>query len=275
MSRVKDNPSTATEKDKKRDTLSYLPESVQDNFLTAAGLFQFAVNFFKELFRRPYEFKEILNQAYRLGFGSLLLVGISSFIMGMVFTLQTRPTLVEFGAESYIPSMVSVAIIREIGPVITAMICAGKVGSGIGAELGSMKVTEQIDAMAVSGTNPFKYVVVTRILAMTIALPILVFYADFVGLIGSFLGANIEGNISLPLFFIKSIEAINFIDIFPATVKSFFFGFAIALVGCYKGYTTGKGTVGVGISANSAVVVASLLVFIIDLITVQITQFFN
>ncbi|MEK6476747.1 ABC transporter permease [Catalinimonas sp. 4WD22] len=275
MSRVKDDPSTATEKDKKRDTLSYLPESVQDNFLTAAGLFQFAVNFFKELFRRPYEFKEILNQAYRLGFGSLLLVGISSFIMGMVFTLQTRPTLVEFGAESYIPSMVSVAIIREIGPVITAMICAGKVGSGIGAELGSMKVTEQIDAMAVSGTNPFKYVVVTRILAMTIALPILVFYADFVGLIGSFLGANIEGNISLPLFFIKSIEAINFIDIFPATVKSFFFGFAIALVGCYKGYTTGKGTVGVGISANSAVVVASLLVFIIDLITVQITQFFN
>lgn len=275
MSRVKDDPSTATEKEKKRDTFSYLPESVQDNFLTAAGLFQFAVNFFKELFRRPYEFKEILNQAYRLGFGSLLLVGISSFIMGMVFTLQTRPTLVEFGAESYIPSMVSVAIIREIGPVITAMICAGKVGSGIGAELGSMKVTEQIDAMAVSGTNPFKYVVVTRILAMTIALPILVFYADFVGLIGSFLGANIEGNISLPLFFIKSIEAINFIDIFPATVKSFFFGFAIALVGCYKGYTTGKGTVGVGISANSAVVVASLLVFIIDLITVQITQFFN
>lgn len=275
MSRVKDDPSTATEKEKKRDTLSYLPESVQDNFLTAAGLFQFAVNFFKELFRRPYEFKEMLNQAYRLGVGSLLLVGISSFIMGMVFTLQTRPTLVEFGAESYIPSMVSVAIIREIGPVITAMICAGKVGSGIGAELGSMKVTEQIDAMAVSGTNPFKYVVVTRILAMTIALPVLVFYADFVGLIGSFLGANIEGNISLPLYFIESIGAINFIDIFPATVKSFFFGFAIALVGCYKGYTTGKGTVGVGISANSAVVVASLLVFIIDLITVQITQFFN
>ncbi|MDF9795812.1 phospholipid/cholesterol/gamma-HCH transport system permease protein [Catalinimonas alkaloidigena] len=275
MSRVKDNPSTASEKDKKRDIISYLPKGLQDNFLTAAGLFQFAVNFFKELFRRPYEFKEVLNQAYRLGFGSLLLVGVSSFIMGMVFTLQTRPTLVEFGAESYIPAMVSVAIIREIGPVITAMICAGKVGSGIGAELGSMKVTEQIDAMAVSGTNPFKYVVVTRILAMTIALPILVFYADFVGLIGSFLGANIEGNISLPLYFIESIGAINFIDIFPATVKSFFFGFAIALVGCYKGYTTGKGTVGVGISANSAVVVASLLVFIIDLITVQITQFFN
>lgn len=275
MSRVNNDTSTATEKDNKKDLFSYFPEGFQNALETAAGLFQFAINFFKELFKRPYEFKEILNQAYRLGYGSLLLVGISSFIMGMVFTLQTRPTLVEFGAESYIPSMISVAIIREIGPVITAMICAGKVGSGIGAELGSMKVTEQIDAMAVSGTNPFKYIVVTRILAMTIALPILVFYADFVGLIGSFLGANIKGNISLPLFFIESIGAINFIDIVPATIKSFFFGFAIALVGCYKGYTTSKGTVGVGMSANSAVVLASLLVFLVDLIAVQFTQFFN
>ncbi|WKN31757.1 ABC transporter permease [Porifericola rhodea] len=275
MSRVKEETSTATDKEKKKNKIDYLPEGVQDGLETASGLFQFAVNFFKELFQRPYEFKEVLNQAYRLGYGSLLLVGISSFIMGMVFTLQTRPTLVEFGAESYIPSMVSVAIIREIGPVITAMICAGKVGSGIGAELGSMKVTEQIDAMAVSGTNPFKYIVVTRILAMTVALPVLVFYADFVGMVGSYLGANIEGNISLPLFFIESIAAINFIDIVPATIKSFFFGFAIALVGCYKGYTTSKGTVGVGMSANSAVVVASLMVFIIDLIAVQVTQFFN
>ncbi|WPP52175.1 MlaE family ABC transporter permease [Catalinimonas niigatensis] len=275
MSRVKDDPSAATDnKEKKIDKLKYLPEGIENILLTSSGLFQFAANFFKELFKKPYELKEILNQAYRLGYGSLLLVGVSSFIMGIVFTLQTRPTLIEFGAESYIPAMVSVAIIREIGPVITGMICAGKVGSGIGAELGSMKVTEQIDAMAVSGTNPFKYIVVTRVLAMTLALPVLVFYADFVGLIGSFLGANIEGNISIELFFIESIGAISFADIVPATIKSFFFGFAIALVGCYKGYTTSKGTVGVGMSANSAVVVASLLVFLIDLIAVQITQFF-
>jgi phospholipid/cholesterol/gamma-HCH transport system permease protein len=277
MSSVKDQSPDQKEKQKpKKSTLNLdsLPHGVENFLENAAGLSRFAVSFFSELFKRPYEFKEVLNQAYRLGYGSLLLVGISSFIMGMVFTLQTRPTLVEFGAESYIPSMVSIAIIREIGPVITALICAGKVGSGIGAELGSMKVTEQIDAMSVSGADPFKYIVVTRVLAMSIMLPILVFYADAVGLVGSYFGMNIDGNISLDLYFLDSMSAVDFEDIVPSTIKSIFFGFAIALVGCYKGYTTSQGTVGVGMSANSAVVVASLLVFIIDLLAVQLTQFF-
>jgi phospholipid/cholesterol/gamma-HCH transport system permease protein len=273
MSKVKDDPSGKKEK----STLSVkkLPQGLKDFLENAAGLAQFTASFFKELFKPPYEFEETIRQAYRLGYGSFLLVGVSSFIMGVVFTLQTRPTLVEFGAESYIPSMVTIAIIREIGPVITGLICAGKVGSGIGAELGSMKVTEQIDAMAVSGTNPFKYLVVTRVLAMSIMLPILVFYADLIGMIGCYFAVNIAGNVSYTLFFQESIAAIDFMDIFPATIKCIFFGFGIALVGCFKGYTTSKGTVGVGMSANSAVVVASLMVFLIDLIAVQLTQIFS
>jgi len=263
--------------EEKRSTLSVdkFPQGIRSLLENIGGLAQFTISFFRELFKRPYEIEEILRQAYRLGYGSFLLVGISSFIMGVVFTLQTRPTLVEFGAESYIPSMVTIAIVREIGPVITGMICAGKVGSGIGAELGSMKVTEQIDAMEVSGTNPFKYLVVTRVLAMSIMLPILVFYADLIGMLGSFFAVNVAGNISYTLFFQEGIAIIDYADIIPATIKSVFFGFSIALVGCYKGYTTSKGTVGVGMSANSAVVVASLMVFFIDLITVQLTQIFN
>ncbi|MFP4089860.1 MAG: MlaE family ABC transporter permease [Cyclobacteriaceae bacterium] len=275
MGKVKEKPSDKNKDKKSILSLNSLPQGIEKFLEDAAGLTRFSAAFFKEVFKPPYEFSETLRQAYRLGYGSLLLVGISSFIMGLVFTLQTRPTLIEFGAESYIPSMVSIAIIREIGPVITAMICAGKVGSGIGAELGSMKVSEQIDAMAVSGTDPFKYLVVTRILAMSIMLPILVFYADVVGLIGSYFGMNINGNISPELYFLDGMSTVDFMDIVPATIKSIFFGFAIALVGCYKGYTTSKGTVGVGMSANSAVVVASLMVFIIDLLAVQITQFFT
>ena len=148
------------------------------NFLIEIGeLSYFTARFFKELFNPPFEFKEFWRQCYNMGNRSLLLVSVTGFIIGLVFTLQSRPTLEEFGAVSWMPSMVSISIIREIGPIITALICAGRIGSGIGAELGSMKVTEQIDAMEVSGTNPFKYLVVTRVLAATLMLPILVLYA--------------------------------------------------------------------------------------------------
>jgi phospholipid/cholesterol/gamma-HCH transport system permease protein len=189
-------------------------------------------------------------------------------------TLQTRPTLQEFGAESWMPSMVSISIIREIGPVIIALICAGKIGSGIGAELGSMRVTEQIDAMEVSGTNPFKYLVVTRVLATTLMLPVLVIFGDAIALYGSYIIENLKGEVSFVLYFNKVFNAIEFGDIIPATIKTFFFGFAIGLVGCFKGYNCKKGTVGVGVAANSAVVFSSMLLFIIDFIAVFVTDIF-
>ena len=172
-----------------------------------------------------------------MGNKSLLLVGITGFIIGLVFTLQSRPTLQEFGAVSWMPSMVGISIIREIGPIITALICAGRIGSGIGAELGSMRVTEQIDAMEVSGTNPFKYLVVTRILATTLMIPVLVVLGDGIALYGSFLVENIKGEVSFQLYFNEVFGSLEFGDIIPSTVKSFFFGFAIGLVGCFKGYT--------------------------------------
>ncbi|MDQ3048695.1 MAG: ABC transporter permease, partial [Bacteroidota bacterium] len=211
---------------------------------------------------------------YTIGFKSLGLVGITGFIMGLVLTMQSGPTMAEFGAEAWIPGMVAVSLIREIAPVITALICAGKVSSGIGAELGSMKVTEQIDAMEVSGTNPFKYLVASRILATTLMVPLLVIFSDFVGLCGSFIGVNISGDVSFRLFFTQVFASLDFIDLYPAIIKTIFFGFVIGMVGCYKGYNSDKGTEGVGKAANTAVVVASLLVFIIDMIAVQLTSIF-
>ncbi|TJY35755.1 MlaE family ABC transporter permease [Pontimicrobium aquaticum] len=245
------------------------------SFLIEIGeLSIFAVRYFKEAFKSPFEFKELLRQCYNMGNRSLLLVGITGFIIGLVLTLQTRPTLMEFGAVSWMPSMVSISIVREIGPIITALVCAGRIGSGIGAELGSMRVTEQIDAMEVSGTNPFKYLVVTRVLATTLMLPLLVIIGDVIAIYGSYLVENIKGNVSFMLYFNQVFDALEFGDILPATIKSFFFGFAIGIVGCFKGYHCKKGTEGVGKAANSAVVFTSLLLFIIDFIAVFVTDIF-
>lgn len=192
--------------------------------------------------------------------------------MGIVLTIQSRPVLVDFGAESMLPGMVAVSMVREIGPVITALICAGKIGSGIGAELGSMKVTEQIDAMEVSAVNPIRFLVVTRILATTLMIPLLVLFADAMGFLGSWLGVNIKGDVSFTLFFSQAFSSVEFIDFMPALIKTFFFGAVVGIVGCYKGYNAGRGTESVGLAANSAVVMASLLVIIVDMIAVQITD---
>lgn len=254
--------------------LAYLKVGLRNFFLEVSFISKFAGRFFKELFKPPYELNELLKQCYLIGCKSLALVGITGFIMGLVLTIQSRPTLVQFGAEAWLPAMVAVSLVREIGPVITALICAGKVGSGIGAELASMKVTEQIDAMEVSGTNPFKYVVVTRILASTFMLPVLVVFADVIALYGSYVGVNLKGDVSFSLFFSQVIEKLDFMDVFPAFLKTFFFGFVIGLIGCYNGYNSNKGTEGVGRSANAAVVYGSLMVFVIDMIAVQITSLF-
>jgi phospholipid/cholesterol/gamma-HCH transport system permease protein len=256
-----------------KETPEIVPDSIfKKFFLEVASLTIFTLRFFKEVIKPPYEFNELMKQFFMIGYKSLPLVAITGFIIGLVLTIQSRPTLAKFGSESLLPAMVAVSIIREIGPVITALIFAGKVGSGIGAELGSMNVTEQIDAMQVSDNNPFKYLVVTRILSATFMLPLLVIFADGVGLMGSFVGVNIKGNVSSYLFFSQIFQSLEFGDLFPAVIKTFFFGFAIGLIATYKGYYSNKGTEGVGKAANSAVVLGSLMVFIIDMIAVQVTS---
>ena len=256
------------------NSISKIIELINVFFVEIGELSFFGWRFLKESIKRPFELKECIRQCYYMGNRSLLLVAVTGFIIGLVFTLQSRPTLQEFGAVSWMPSMVSISIIREIGPIITALICAGRIGSGIGAELGSMRVTEQIDAMEVSGTNPFKYLVVTRIMATTFMLPILVFFGDAIALFGSFMVENVKGNVSFLLYYNQVFEALEFGDLIPATIKTFFFGFAIGLVGCFKGYYCKKGTAGVGLAANSAVVFTSMLLFVIDFVAVFVTDIF-
>ena len=244
-----------------------------NNFLTTiADVFLFIGRIVRETFSRNFEFREFFYQCFQIGYKSLPLISITGAIMGLVLTIQSRPVLVDFGAVTMLPGMVAVSLIREMGPVITALICAGKIGSGMGAELGSMKVTEQIDAMEVSSTNPIRFLVVTRVLAATLMVPLLILYADTLGILGSWAGANIKGDVSFILFFSQAFGHVEFMDFVPAVIKSFFFGAVIGLVGCYKGYHAGRGTESVGIAANSAVVMASLLVIIVDMIAVQITD---
>ncbi|WP_426667400.1 MlaE family ABC transporter permease [Mucilaginibacter sp. McL0603] len=242
-------------------------------FLNETGdISRFTGHFVSSGIKPKYEVKEFFTQCYAIGYKSFGLIGLTGFIMGLVLTMQLQPSLRSYGIDSQLPGMVGVAIIREIGPVITALIFTGKIGSTIGAELGSMKVTEQIDAMEVSGTNPLKYLVATRVLATTLMLPILTILGDAISLLGAFIGVNIGSVTSLHLFFVQVFASIGLRDILPALIKTFFFGFNVGLIGCYKGYHSSNGTRGVGSSANSAVVISSVLIFIIDLIAVQFTN---
>jgi len=246
----------------------------QRPFLAAGDQAHFMGLAFRNLFRRGFEWNEAVRQCYIIGFKSLGLVAITGFILGFVLTLQSEPTLKQFGASSFIPGMVSVSTIREMGPVVIALIAAGKVGSSIGAELGSMKVSEQIDAMEVSGANPIQYLVVTRIVACTLMIPLLTLMADALALLGGWLAVNMTGDVAFRLYFTKAFSVLFFTDLFPAVIKTIFFGFAIGFVGCYKGYTSDRGTESVGLAANSAVVAASLWVIVLDAVAAQLTSMF-
>ncbi|EHQ24966.1 MlaE family ABC transporter permease [Mucilaginibacter paludis] len=244
-----------------------------NDFLEQTGkISRFTGHFFSRGIKPRFEIKELLAQCYLIGYKSFPLVGLTGFIMGLVLTMQLRPSLVVYGVQSELPVMVGIAIVREIGPVITALIFAGKIGSSIGAELGSMKVTEQIDAMDVSGTNPFKYLVATRVVATTLMLPVLTLLGDAISLFGAYIGVNINAVTSVRFFFTQVFQSLTYSDIVPAIIKTLFFGFAVGIIGCYKGFNSTKGTQGVGNSANSAVVLSSVVIFVIDLLTVQLTN---
>ncbi|MDX5347251.1 MAG: ABC transporter permease [Hymenobacteraceae bacterium] len=239
-------------------------------FLELYRIYEFIARFFREVFLPPYEGKEIIRQFYEVGVRTLPLITLTGFIIGIVFTNQSRHSLTEFGATSWLPALISVAIVRALGPLVTSLIAAGRVGSNIGAELGSMRVTEQIDAMEVSATNPFKFLVVSRILATTFMIPTLMMYMVLVALLGGFVNVTSNEQTSFATYFNQVFNAITFLDVFSSLIKSFIFGFTIGVVGCYKGYHSSKGTEGVGKAANSSVVTSMFLVFIEELLALQI-----
>jgi phospholipid/cholesterol/gamma-HCH transport system permease protein len=248
----------------------YLVSKTIDGFFTGIyDVSKFVLQFFKEAFTPPYEFQEVIKQCYNVGYRSLSLITLTAFITGIVFTKHSRPALSDFGATSWLPSLIGIAIMKALAPLITGLICAGKVGSQMGAELGSMRVTEQIDAMEVSAVNPFKFLVVTRVIASTFMVPILVMYSGFIGLLGSFLNVHANEQTSLTTFIHGAFVKISFPEIFSSLVRAVIFGFTIGIIGCYKGYTTTQGTEGVGRAANASVVIIMFLLFIEEIIIVQ------
>ena len=241
-------------------------------FATVYAVSAFIVRFFREAVVPPFEWKEIGRQCWYIGYKSLAIITLTGFVTGIVFTKQSRPSLADFGATSWLPSLVALALVRALAPLITALIVAGKVGSNIGAELGSMRVTEQIDAMEVSSIHPFKFLVVTRVIATTFMVPLLVAYMAFLGLLGSYLNVHQNEQTSYKAFIADAFGKLSFLDLSASTFKAVVYGFTIAIAGCYTGFTASKGTAGVGKAANSAVVVAMFVIFIEEILIVQVVN---
>ena len=220
---------------------------------------------FASMFRRPFYVKDILTQMDLIGVGSLTVVMLTGFFTGAVLTLQTSKTLTTFGAVSFTGSLVSVSLVRELGPVLASLMVAGRVGSGMASELGSMLVTEQINAMRALGTDPIKKLVVPRVLATVAMLPVLTIVADAIGVAGGLAIAVSVLHISANLYLNRAWDALKYMDLFGGILKPLVFGAILALVSCYCGLRTHGGTQGVGRSTTQAVVASSILILIVDL----------
>jgi phospholipid/cholesterol/gamma-HCH transport system permease protein len=240
-------------------------------FILLGGLWEFSMRFVRTLSRPPYEFKEVIRQLFAIGYRSLSLVTVVGVVIGAVLTMQSRPTMSKFGAEAFIPAMVAISVMRELSPVLISIILAGRVGAGIAAELGSMRATEQIDAMDVAALDPYKLLVFTRVVACMIALPVLCIYADALALVGSWLVEKLDAGMSVSLFINSVTDSVEFSDYLPGIAKTIFFGFTIGIVGCYEGYNSTGGTEGVGKSATDAAVTSSLLIILLDVLFVKVT----
>jgi phospholipid/cholesterol/gamma-HCH transport system permease protein len=244
-------------------------KKIDELLINVHRAYAFAIRFFIEVIKPPYHFREVIRQCYEIGLKSLPLISLTGFIIGIVFTKQSRPSLEEFGATSWLPSLIGIAIVRALGPLVTALISSGKIGSSIGAELGSMKVTEQIEAMEVSAINPYNYLVVTRVLATTITIPVLTMYCIGVGLLGSYLNVHGQEDAGMLSYFTSAFSSVSFLDLFTSLFKSIVFGFTIGMIGCYQGFNADNGTRGVGLAANKAVVFSMFFVFLEEIVIVQ------
>jgi phospholipid/cholesterol/gamma-HCH transport system permease protein len=244
-----------------------------ERFLTPVGsYFSFVGRFFARFWRRPFEFKELIKQMDEVGTRSFLLTGLTGLAIGIVLAMQSRGTLVRFGAEAVLPNMLMLSIVKEIGPLITSLVLAGRLGAGMGAELGSMRVTEQIDALEVASLKPFHYLVVTRVLACTLMFPIMTIWTDFIAMTGGYMESYLVSGMGLQLYINSAFETIRFSDILMDTGKTSVFGFIVGITSCYLGYTVRGGTREVGQAAMRAVVVSSLLIFFANVLAVRVSQ---
>jgi len=231
---------------------------------------QFALKAAREIFVPPFEIRETIRQIYELGFRSAPLIAVSGVAVGVVLSMHTRASLERFGAEAMIPAGLAIALVRETGPLTAGLLLSGRIGAGIGAELGAMRVTEQIDALEASAVDSFRYLVVTRVIACVLALPILTTVMNFTGMLGGFIAESTANGMSLTLYFRRAFSLIDITDYVPATLKTMVFGFIIATTSAYLGFNTTSGTEGVGRASTRAVVFSSMLIIATNVLLVRI-----
>jgi phospholipid/cholesterol/gamma-HCH transport system permease protein len=245
-------------------------DSVSGAFLETAGaLFAFGGRFAARFWRRPFEARELLNQMDEVGSKSLILTSVVGMSIGIVLAMQSRGTLARFGAESMLPSMLALSVIKEIGPVLTSIVLAGRLGAGFASELGSMKVTEQIDALEVAALKPFHYLVVTRVLACVLMFPVMTAITDVLALAGGYMESALSENMDYRVFADTALSSLRFADIIVDTMKTSIFGLIVGIVACWLGYNVRGGTREVGQAAMRAVVLSSLLILVADVIVVR------
>jgi phospholipid/cholesterol/gamma-HCH transport system permease protein len=221
-------------------------------------------------FQRPFELREIVRQIYNIGWRSLPLVAVSGFAVGVVLSMHTRASMERFGAEALIPVTLAIALIAETGPLMTGLLVSGRVGAGIGAELGGMRVTEQIDALESLAVDSFHYLAVTRIVACMIAMPVLTAVMNFSGLIGGFVAETAVSNVSLKIYFRQAFAGIGFADYVPPTLKTIVFGFIIGVVSSCLGYMTTGGSEGIGRASTRSVVLSSISLIVLNVLLVRL-----
>jgi phospholipid/cholesterol/gamma-HCH transport system permease protein len=248
-------------------------ERTQSGLAEVGEVSLFALKAAREIFIPPFEIKETLRQIYELGFRSAPLIAVSGMAVGVVLSMHTRASLERFGAESMIPSGLAIAMVKETGPLTAALLLSGRIGAGIGAELGAMRVTEQIDALEASAVDSFRYLVVTRVIACIIALPLLTTLMNFAGMLGGFIAERAATGMSLRLYFTRAFSLIEFADYVPATMKTMVFGFIIATMSSYLGFTTKSGTEGVGRASTMSVVFSSMIIIVTNVILVRLIFF--
>lgn len=219
----------------------------------------------------PWFFRETISQMFHLGVKSLPLVLVAAFALGMVMAMQGLIVLTWFGAGNYIATLVGLAVVRELGPIIAGIMLAARGGAGMGAELGSMRVTRQIDALTVSAVNPMKYLVVTRILACMLILPLLTVFADIIGILGGMVIGVTQAGMSATTYYYLTLKFMELRDVLPGIGKTVVFGLIVGTVSCYHGFYTRHGTFGVGQSTKTAVVVSILFILISDVFLTKLT----
>jgi len=228
------------------------------------GLVNLALQSFYWIFIPPLKKDRVFEQAKKAGLDSLPIVSLLALFIGIIMALQTAVQMQRLGSEMYIASIVALSLVRELGPVITALVVAGRVGAAIAAEIGSMQVTEQIDALETLATNPIRYLVVPRLLALSLTLPVLTLYADIIGIFGGYLICVYKIGISSSMYLHITFDALLFKDLFSGLLKALFFGMIIAFVSCYEGFNVEGGAEGVGRATMRAVVSTFILIITAD-----------